>query len=259
MRARRDQRARSKPATSRTKPVPRIRGTAMTRSGWAYLQAERRWQAFLRSRASTDTHRSGRDVLDLAKARRARLGPSPGGSATKTVRCASCRGTGKLLSGTVCPLCAGRGRVPATAAAAMAAPGRVNQEAPGSGGAGPSQGGQPGGEAPRSARADLNRAKVMRARRAGPAGYTEPELARLGQEGKALAKKGGGWWLPITSLAELQDALAIYKNMDGDKTGIRAHIVKRAILLRLVDHLPVGWAEPKVKLHPNEISAGNTP
>jgi hypothetical protein len=58
------------PSRPLRKPEP-----AMTPSGWAYLQAERRWQAFLRSKASTDTHRSGRDVLDLAaaKARRAKL------------------------------------------------------------------------------------------------------------------------------------------------------------------------------------------
>ena len=53
----------------RRKPQP-----AMTPSALRYAEADTRWQAFLRRRARPDGRRSGRDVLDLARARRARLG-----------------------------------------------------------------------------------------------------------------------------------------------------------------------------------------
>jgi len=55
----------------RRKPQP-----AMTLSARRYLQAEIRWAAFLRRRKArivAGSHRSGRDQLDVAKAKRARL------------------------------------------------------------------------------------------------------------------------------------------------------------------------------------------
>jgi hypothetical protein len=234
------------------KPQP-----ALSPSAQHYLEEEIRWQAFLRRRAG---RRSGQDVLDLMKAKRARLGPSP--RAKATIKCVTRRGTGRLQSGTVCPLCKGTGRVAASASSAMAGPvGLPNVEAPGGGGAGASEGGGMSGGF-NSAKADLERAKAMRARIHGSdptpqAGYSDRELDRLGKEGKALKMKNGTYAYPILNLADLANALASYKA--NPIAGLRAWIIKRAILLGLVEQLPKGWAEPAVKLHPNEVAAGQEP
>ena len=121
----------------RSVPLPEPGGTQlpnMSRSAWLYMMGEVRWQRFLHGRRD----RSGRDQLDLAKAKRARLGSSPGGK-TATKRCVTCRGTGRLQSGSTCPICKGRGRV--LASAGIVGGGVVNQEVPGGGGAGASEGG----------------------------------------------------------------------------------------------------------------------
>lgn len=130
-----------KPSVAATRPA-RARST----SGERYALAELRWRhsparaALLRRQAS-----SGRSDLDLARAKaaRARLGPSPFTStASRPTRvCPQCAGSGTvpLMMGLLpCPTCGGTGRV---AAKKSDAGGKVNTEAPGSGGAGASEGG----------------------------------------------------------------------------------------------------------------------
>jgi hypothetical protein len=234
-----------------------------------YAIGEIKWRhsparaALLRRQAS-----SGRADLDLARAKQLRLGPSPFITSTTSTRtCAMCNGSGRIYDlvpvlGMPCPNCNGTGRVSATGQSG----GKVNTEAPGSGGVGASEGGQMSGEAPRSARADLERAKAMRAAyvagtvHATPKGkYSDDEIAALGEKGLALAKGNGTYHYPIVDTADLINALVAYKREGGTQPGVRAWLIKRAIALNATHHLPKGWAEPKVKLHPNEISAGNTP
>jgi HK97 family phage prohead protease len=150
----------------------------LSRRAQRYLDAEMRWAAYLR-RKGVRSHDSGRDFLELVKAKRARLS----------------RSTAYVHSSDATPL----GR------------------------------------------------------------YSADEVTKLGEREPPLALKrpNGTYGYPLTDYADLSNALAAYKNPEFDNYDglVRSWIVKRAILLGLVDKLPKAWTEAKnPKLHPNGLA-----
>jgi hypothetical protein len=67
----------------------------------------------------------------------------------------------------------------------------------------------------------------------------------------------GSYGYVIQNLTDLMNALAACKDPRfNNHTGlVRSWIVKRAILLGLVERLPAGWAEPAYKPGPRETEA----
>jgi hypothetical protein len=162
----------------------------------------------------------------------------------------------------------GQGAVPTAFSTGLVggAVGPVNVEAPGGGGAGASEGGGLSGGF-NSGRDVLELAKAKRARlrraayvagdeHATPKGkYTDDEIQALGERGLALAKGDGSYHYPIVDTADLINALVAYKREGGLQPGVRAWLIKRAIAMNATHHLPKGWAEPKVPLHPRETES----
>jgi len=66
----------------------------------------------------------------------------------------------------------------------------------------------------------------------------------------------GTFWFPLASESDIDNCVKAYAALDAsEKPGVRAWIIQRVILLggNAVERLPKGWAEPKIKLHPNEL------
>jgi Terminase large subunit, T4likevirus-type, N-terminal/Caudovirus prohead serine protease len=73
--------------------------------------------------------------------------------------------------------------------------------------------------------------------------YTEKEIEALGKEGLALKKKSGrGFHYPIKDRRDLFDAISAYgRAVPSERDAVRRWIVKRAIILRLMNLLPDAW------------------
>jgi hypothetical protein len=85
--------------------------------------------------------------------------------------------------------------------------------------------------------------------------YSDDELQKLGERGLALQMPDGSYAYPIVNLADLMNAVAAYERADGDKTGVRARIVRRAREMGLDYLLPKGWGEFSEKPGPKEAGA----
>jgi hypothetical protein len=192
-------------------------------------------------------------------------------------KCAVCKGKGRLQGGGRCPVCKGKGRVASSFAASLVGGGvgLVNQGVEGGGGAASSQGGGPTGGF-NSGRHDLDlvRAKCIQrdakaplSRRADayvhgsdptPLGkYDRETVERLGKESKALQKRDGSFWFPLTAASDVDNCVAAYRALEAtERDGVRAWITLRCRLLNLSHMLPQGWDEYSGKLHPRETEVG---
>jgi HK97 family phage prohead protease len=73
--------------------------------------------------------------------------------------------------------------------------------------------------------------------------YTDKQIQRLGEEGRALKKKSGrGYHYPIVDGRDVSDAVkAQARAAPSERTAVRLWIIKRAILLKVPQRLPDGW------------------
>jgi phage head maturation protease len=76
--------------------------------------------------------------------------------------------------------------------------------------------------------------------------YTDKEIQQLGEEGYALKKRSGrGYHYPIKDGRDLSDAVKAWpRAVPSERGTVKAWIIKRAIVLRLIHRLPEGW-QPK--------------
>jgi hypothetical protein len=85
--------------------------------------------------------------------------------------------------------------------------------------------------------------------------YSDAEIQKLGEQGKAMRKPGGGHWFPNAVANDIPNAVAAYLALPpGAREGVRAWIVKRAREMGLDEQLPKGWGELNPGLHPNEVA-----
>jgi hypothetical protein len=85
--------------------------------------------------------------------------------------------------------------------------------------------------------------------------YSPREVQRLGEEGRALPRKGGGYWFPIANSSDIQNAVNAYRGLtprEREGAGVLAWIIERARKLGVMHLLPKGWGEPVQKVGPRE-------
>ncbi len=73
--------------------------------------------------------------------------------------------------------------------------------------------------------------------------YTDKQIQRLGEEGKALKKKSGrGFHFPIVDGRDLNDAVRAWgRAVPSERQAVKNWIIRRAVLLRLTGRLPEAW------------------
>ncbi len=112
----------------------------------------------------------------------------------------------------------------------------------------------------------VERARRARMRRsdASPEGeepngprYTDAEIQKLGEEGKALKKANGkAYHYPIVDGRDVSNAVKAYgRAKPSERPGVRGWIIKRARQLRLDHRLPASWGQVKVKAGPKRAAA----
>jgi HK97 family phage prohead protease len=84
--------------------------------------------------------------------------------------------------------------------------------------------------------------------------YTDAEIEKLGEEGKALKKPGGGFHYPIADVRDVSNAVKDFNRAKSTEPGVRAWIVKRARLLKAEHRLPTSWQLTPEK--PAPVGAG---
>jgi hypothetical protein len=85
--------------------------------------------------------------------------------------------------------------------------------------------------------------------------YDPREVQKLGEEGRALPRKGGGYWFPIAQGNDVENAVQAYRGLtsrEREGSGVYGWIVERARKLNLMHLLPKGWGEPVQKVGPRE-------
>ena len=73
--------------------------------------------------------------------------------------------------------------------------------------------------------------------------YTDAQIQKLGEEGKALKRPGGGYHWPIADGRDVSNAVKAFgRAKPSERAGVRAWIVKRARILAVEGRLPASWS-----------------